>query len=98
MPEGPHQPPGTNETLQQHRNANSSIQKPPQQRFVFTPDLRGAQECFIGLSVTNVLQEETSKNIHFLHQTLNALLALKGSKYLTLRGFQEWLIPKQVLG
>lgn len=51
---------------QQHKNANPSIQKPPQQSSAVTSDPKGAQECFIGLSVTNVSLGETSKNIHFL--------------------------------
>lgn len=69
MPEAPQQLPATAETLQQHKNVNYSTQKPPQQRFVVTSHLKGAQECFTGLSVTNVLEEETSKNIQFLHKT-----------------------------
>lgn len=88
------QPPATTEALEQQKNANYSLQKPPQHRFVVTSDLKGAQECFVCLGVTSVWQEETPKNIHFPC----ALLALKSSKSLTVRGFQECFIPKQVLG
>lgn len=50
------------------KNANSSIHKPPQQRFVVTTDLKSAQECSLA-SVSLKFYRKTSKNIHFLHET-----------------------------